>query len=630
MVGRLDVADLAEELSRLYGEVELQLAAGVAKRLAAGIDDPDWATRKLAAAGEVRRWVDGLAKRLANSANPRLRRAIRKAFERGGDAAQRELAGVSRRRTELSTVRTELPGAQNIDRLATALAGRVDAAGLQVARSAVDAYREVVTAASASVLGGVQARREAAQTAWNRALDQGLTAFTDRAGRRWTLAGYLEMATRTTTAQAAVAGQLDRAAQLGIDLVIVSNAPQECPRCRPWEGKILTRDERGRGGATLEVEHATDDRMIKVRVSGSVAEAVAAGLLHPNCRHSLSAYMPGITVAPTTTADPAGDKARQQLRALERRVRAERLKEAAALTPEAKRAAADKAKALQAQIRQHVKANDLTRRPDRERPDLGNKRTPPPASPATAPEPPTPPEPEPPRYERAQAQLRADVDSGIKRSEQLGGGETARVDRLYLNNGSSAVRKIARDSAGRPAVDQQDAEELSALVADAIGAPAPAVIRQSKDVVDMVHVEGPTWFELEMVQDVKPLKALEDGRQLALLDELIGNFDRNPGNIIVQGERLHGIDHGAAFDWHHEYNPPERPSAMMSDIRHHMIIDDFPSNRFRPDALRPGEADQLREQLEALRPEFARLGREVWLNNSLRRLRAIEQAGEGS
>src|SRR5262249_50741468 len=156
-----------------------------------------------------------------------------------------------------------------------------------------DAYRQTVTAGAAEVLGGANARRDSAQRVWSRLLDQGFSGFTDVRGRRWSLAGYVDMATRTTVAQAAVQGQLDPQAALGLDLVIVSNAPQECPRCRPWEGKILTRDARGEGGASLQVEHATDDRMITVRVAGSVAEAIRAGLLHPNCRHSLSAYLPG-------------------------------------------------------------------------------------------------------------------------------------------------------------------------------------------------------------------------------------------------------------------------------------------------------------------------------------------------
>lgn len=402
MVSRLDVEGLGDELVRLYAGLEQQYAAGVAQRVAAGIDTPDWLRDKLARSGEVRGWAEQLAKRA--SSLPSIRKIIQKAFDRGADAAQRQLAGPLRNRRHITPVQRTLPGAQAIDRLAAGLAGRLDTAGLRVARSVTDAYQRTVTAGAANVLGGAQTRRVAASQVWNRLLDQGFTGFTDVRGRNWSLAGYVDMATRTTTAQAAVAGQLDRQAQYGLDLVIVSNAPQECPRCRPWEGKILTRDGSGSGGKTITVEHATEDRMIEVRVAGSVAEATAAGLLHPNCRHSLSAYLPGITTVPPagSTADPEGNAARERLRDLERQVRKAKLQEVGAITPEAKAAAIARQKTAQAKIRQHVKDTKhlgVKRKPEREQLDLGNRRTPgttpPPAPPRPAPRPTPPPAPRP-------------------------------------------------------------------------------------------------------------------------------------------------------------------------------------------------------------------------------------------
>lgn len=403
MVSRLDAEGLGVELVRLYGSLETELAAGVARRVAAGIDSPGWLNAKLAQSGEVRQWAETLTRRIAIGSS--VRRAVVKAFDAGAESAQRSLAGPLAHRRDLTPVQRTLPGAQAIDRLAAGLAGRLDSAGLRVARSVTDAYQQTVTAGAASILGGAQTRRVAASSVWNRLLDKGFTGFTDVRGRNWSLAGYVDMATRTTTAQAAVAGQLDRQAQYGLDLVIVSNAPQECVRCRPWEGKILTRDGSGAGGKTLRVQHATEDRDIEVRVAGSVAEATAAGLLHPNCRHSLSAYLPGLTVAPATgsTADPEGNAARERLRQLERQVRSAKLQEAGALTPEARAAAVQRQKVAQAKIRQHVKDTKhlgIKRKPEREQLDLGNRRNsaapPPPPAPRPAPAPaPVPPRPTP-------------------------------------------------------------------------------------------------------------------------------------------------------------------------------------------------------------------------------------------
>jgi hypothetical protein len=187
----------------------------------------------------------------------------------------------------------------------------------------------------------------------------------------------MEMAVRTTVAQAAVEGHLDRLATAGADLVIVSNHAQECARCRPWEGKILVRA--GAGGArTVQVLHATRDEHVTVPVAGSVDDAIRHGLLHPGCRHSINAFLPGATQVPTATADPEGDAARQRLRALERRARRAKLRKAGALTPAEARRAGARVRAAQVEIRKHVAATrhlGIRRKPEREAIDLGNIRT---------------------------------------------------------------------------------------------------------------------------------------------------------------------------------------------------------------------------------------------------------------
>lgn len=402
-VDRTLAEDLAAALVDVYAAAERRLAAGLALRLASGLDEPQWASAKLAAIGEMRRWSATLVARLERETGPMVAQQLALAFARGGDSAMAEiarlqsthaewmrhagvtepsprlLAAIQRRQAALDVARRgvehALPGGQALNRLVHSLASRLSGTRLPILRWAEDAYRAVVaTDALPSVLLGTTTRRRATQVAWEELLTRGVTGFTDKAGRRWNLASYVEMATRTGVAQAAVEGHLDRLASAGLDLVIVSNAPQECQRCRPWEGKILTRDGADRARA-VSADHATEDRAITVHVAGSVQEAIKAGLLHPNCRHSLNAYLPGLTTIPTDTADPEGDAARQRLRALERAVRAAKLKQAAALTPEAGKAAGARARELQGQIREHVAASadlGIMRKPERERINLGH------------------------------------------------------------------------------------------------------------------------------------------------------------------------------------------------------------------------------------------------------------------
>jgi predicted Ser/Thr protein kinase len=588
---------LAGELAELYRQLEQELARGIGQRLARGMDSDDWSHRRLAAVGEVRTWATALTRRVTSRLPLASQRAIRAAFARGSMAALEDLGRPARRGA--------LPGQGAIDRLAGALVGRLDGTAVPIVRSAVDAYQRVAAQPVANILGGALTRREGAQRAWNHLLDQGFTGFTDTRGRRWSAAGYVEMATRTATAQAAVQGHLDRLESLGLDLVIVSNAPQECERCRPWEGKVLQRAG-ARGRRSIEAESELTGEPVSVEIAGSVAEAIAAGLMHPNCRHTLGAYLPGLTRAPTNTEDPEGDAARQKLRYLEREQRRWKLREAGALDDRERAKAAAKVKGRQAEIREHMKANPtLTRRRDREQIDLSNRRTAATAGPRDP--------------------MRDALDSGVASERQLGGGAMARVDRVQTRSGVDLVRKRAKDSAGRPAVEQQDAEELGSLVARAVGARAPRVLRTARDEVHMAHVEGRVFGELPDTM-AAAVEASEEARFMALADILMGNADRNAGNVIVTERGTPwAIDHGAAFD----YDPqnlvgPDYAVNVFGDF----FVRPTASGEFEyiPGSLRPGEGAAIRTELEALRSDFERMGRLDWLNTALRRLQALEDA----
>lgn len=122
--------------------------------------------------------------------------------------------------------------------------------------------------------------------------------------------------------------------------------------CRPWEGKVLSLS-----GAP---------RMDGVDVAGTLDQARAAGFLHPGCRHTIGAYLPGFTKLPTDTADPQGYADRQRLRYLERGVRAWKRREAVALDPQAKAHARAKVREWQKRIREHVEETGTKRQPFRE------------------------------------------------------------------------------------------------------------------------------------------------------------------------------------------------------------------------------------------------------------------------
>ena len=400
-VSRATAASLADALAALYADVERQLAAEIARQLARGMGSPRWAEQKMLALTRLRTWVRTLLQRVSRTTGDEVARAVLSAYAAGGTEALRALAAAQNTlpewiatagiepgpqiqalltarnvalAAELADLVDAFPGLAAVQRIAGELALRITATHIPILRWVEDTYRQAVAAGSSTVLLGTRTRRQATQDALDRLLADGVTGFIDARGRRWNLASYVEMATRTAVAHAAINGHLDRLTDNGRDLVIVSDSPQECELCRPWEGKVLSIT--GGGARPIERVHATRGTPLTVHVAGSVAEATVAGLFHPNCRHTLSLYLPGITRIPRNTEDPAGDRARQHLRYLERNVRAWRLREAGALDEPARKRAGAYAKAWRARIRRHVDTHrhlGIMRKPERERINLGHK-----------------------------------------------------------------------------------------------------------------------------------------------------------------------------------------------------------------------------------------------------------------
>jgi hypothetical protein len=371
--------DLAREVGRLYEDAEAALLEKLAKALEADIESPRWAELKLAAIGNLRTAVETVAEALQQDTDGAVRRALIEAYNRGRQAAVAELGALDIGRELVA--RQTLPNAPAVDRLAASMADDTRPVYQRITRAVVDAYRGVVARASGGVLLGGMTRRQASQRALDQFADRGITGFVDRAGRSWNMASYAEMAVRSVTARAAVEGHVDALAEIGVGLVIVSDAPLECPLCAPWEGEILSLSGPS-GPHTVQAEHATETtgrirrrpRIVPVHVVGSLIEARAAGLFHPNCRHSLSAYLPGVTTRPQAPPHPQGAtyEDTQQQRYLERQVRAWKRRSAAAMDDAARRKANARVREYQARIRQLTADKGLPRKSAREQ--IGSAR----------------------------------------------------------------------------------------------------------------------------------------------------------------------------------------------------------------------------------------------------------------
>ncbi|MFD9146214.1 phage minor capsid protein [Streptomyces diastaticus] len=353
------VEDLAAGTRDLYAAAEQRLLALIARQLEAGFDSPQWAERKLSAISALRRSAQAVTDQLDQAVRLDVFDVVAEAYNVGHRAGVAELGAMNDAARRLVDEIT--PQAQAVDRLAEQTVTRVTETHRSILRTVVDRYRAIVSQVAALPLLGTDTRRQATQAAMQSWADEGITGFIDRAGRRWRLTSYAEMAVRTAVARAATDGHMRTLETAGIEYVIVSDSPRECPLCRPWEGKVLSIAV---GGArTVELEHATrDGHLVPVQVAGSLDQARAAGLQHPNCRHSVSSYTPGITPADTANPDPEGYEAGQRQRAIERKIRQYKARAAATNDPERKRVANAKVRQWQKAQRDHLAANPKLRR----------------------------------------------------------------------------------------------------------------------------------------------------------------------------------------------------------------------------------------------------------------------------
>ncbi|MFG3174929.1 phage minor capsid protein [[Kitasatospora] papulosa] len=356
--------DLAAAVADLYEAAQGTIIERIRDALAADIDSPLWLELKAASIGDLQAAVQAVIDALQLEASGAMQQAVAEAYERGQQAAVAELGALAAGQAAAAT--SAVPAAAAVDRLANALIADTRPVHLRILRQTMDVYREVIAHASSAPLLGAQTRRQAAQTALDRFTARGVTGFIDRAGRSWDMRSYVEMATRSTVGRSAVEAHTDRLGAAGIELVMVSDSPEECPLCRPWEGKILSRAG-APGARTIEAKHATEDeQMVSVDVAGSLNEARAAGLLHPNCRHDIRIYLPGLTKRPPKPPGRGTYEDTQRQRYYERQIRRWKREAAGAMDEQKATAARAKVRAYQARIRDLVDETGLPRKSRRE------------------------------------------------------------------------------------------------------------------------------------------------------------------------------------------------------------------------------------------------------------------------
>ena len=175
-----------------------------------------------------------------------------------------------------------------VERLVTALMGEITDAAMTtmttlqdalIGRVEPDIYRRIgleQVAAQAATGRGVNRAVPAFVEALRR---EGVTAFVDKAGRKWSLHTYCTMVSRTTRRQAQVLSVLER--NPGQDLYKITSHGTTCALCAPYEGRVYSKSGTDPDFPPLA------DAFGKIDPKGPDTLANTWLNIHPNCLHAL-------------------------------------------------------------------------------------------------------------------------------------------------------------------------------------------------------------------------------------------------------------------------------------------------------------------------------------------------------
>jgi hypothetical protein len=154
--------------------------------------------------------------------------------------------------------------------LAAGMNRRLDASLATVGRRVDDAFRQAgLRAAAFHALAGTERKRASAQMA-AMLKREGIRAFVDKAGRKWTLENYTAMVIRTTTREAVTQGTYNGMQESGHELVKVSHHINACDLCMQYDGKTF----------------AFPNAPLELRQEYGVLDDLPP--FHPNCKHVIA------------------------------------------------------------------------------------------------------------------------------------------------------------------------------------------------------------------------------------------------------------------------------------------------------------------------------------------------------
>ncbi|MCB5942638.1 phage minor capsid protein [bacterium 210820-DFI.6.52] len=375
MVGYKGIADW-------LAEMELKLIASLSRNLQAhkewekkeGFDWPAWQAVKLHNLDAYRKEAAGIANHYSGVIDPATSALLRDQFQEGYDRETEEITqllgegrwphllhypeepeeplpdetpesgffGINRPRMEALVKDT-----QEIESKAVSAALRMTD----------DVYRTTINkAAMMHATGGLTAQ-QAIDLAIKDFLAVGINCIQYANGRRVNIASYAEMAIRTAATRSYLQGAAQRRMELGIDTVLVSQYGACSETCLPWQGRVYIDDVFAVFTGEIQGDRG------KSRRGGwypLLSVAIANGLFHPNCRHTLTAWVEGSSTMPAPLdAERVKETAKleQKQRRLENKIKRWKRLAAGSKDPVNVKQYKAKVREAQAELREHIAAH---------------------------------------------------------------------------------------------------------------------------------------------------------------------------------------------------------------------------------------------------------------------------------
>lgn len=170
-----------------------------------------------------------------------------------------------------------------------------------------DEYRKTIYKAQVFANTGTMTTDQAIDMATKDFLSKGINCIEYKDGKRVNIVSYAEMAIRTANKRAYLQGEGAKRDEWGIHTVLVSRYGACSETCLPHQGKVYI-DNVYSGGAPEEAEKTGYPLLSK---------AIEGGLFHPNCKHTMTTFFPGISTIPTAK-DVEGTRENSNLVATQR------------------------------------------------------------------------------------------------------------------------------------------------------------------------------------------------------------------------------------------------------------------------------------------------------------------------